>query len=106
MQYVKNSLVEAAQLSGNEDAIAEATARSVDRKLREMRLAVALEQVATKQEILAGYLNLAFFGHQINGVELIRSEVLNEFGLCGNLIGVDAELVDDDVLYAVFDAFV
>ena len=69
MQYVKNSLVEAAQLSGNEDAIAEATARSVDRKLREMRLAVALEQVASKQEILAGYLNLAFFGHQINGVE-------------------------------------
>ena len=34
-----------------------------------MRLAVALEQVATKQEILAGYLNLAFFGNQINGIE-------------------------------------
>jgi membrane peptidoglycan carboxypeptidase len=69
MQYVKNSLVEAAQLSGNQKAIDEATARTLDRKLREMRLAVALEQVATKQEILAGYLNLAFFGHQINGVE-------------------------------------
>jgi len=69
MQYVKNSLVEAAQLSGNQKAIDEATARTLDRKLREMRLAVALEQVASKQDILAGYLNLAFFGHQINGVE-------------------------------------
>jgi membrane peptidoglycan carboxypeptidase len=69
MQYVKNSLVEAAQLSGNQQAIDEATARTLDRKLREMRMAVALERVASKQEILAGYLNLAFFGHQINGVE-------------------------------------
>ena len=69
MQYVKNSLVEAAQLSGNQQAINEATARTLDRKLREMRMAVALERVASKQEILAGYLNLAFFGHQINGVE-------------------------------------
>ncbi|MEN9342847.1 MAG: hypothetical protein RIR24_434, partial [Actinomycetota bacterium] len=69
MQYVKNSLVEAANLSGDLDAIAEATAATVDRKLREIRLAIALEGVATKQEILAGYLNLAFFGNQINGVE-------------------------------------
>jgi membrane peptidoglycan carboxypeptidase len=69
MQYVKNSLVEAANLSGDKDAIAAATATTIDRKLREMRLAVALEQVATKQEILAGYLNLAFFGNQLNGIE-------------------------------------
>ncbi len=69
MQYVKNSLVEAANLSGDKNAIAEATAVSIDRKLREIRLAIALEGVATKQEILAGYLNLAFFGNQINGVE-------------------------------------
>ena len=69
MQYVKNSLVEAANLSGDEQAIAEATVATVDRKLREIRLAIALEGVATKQEILAGYLNLAFFGNQINGVE-------------------------------------
>ena len=69
MQYVKNSLVEAANLSGDKQAIADATATTIDRKLREMRLAVALEGVATKQEILAGYLNLSFFGNQINGVE-------------------------------------
>ena len=69
MQYVKNSLVEAANLSGDKEAIEEATVATVDRKLREIRLAIALEGVATKQEILAGYLNLAFFGNQINGVQ-------------------------------------
>ncbi len=69
MQYVKNSLVEAAVLSGNKQAIADATAVSIDRKLREMRLAIALEKVQSKQDILAGYLNLSFFGNQINGIE-------------------------------------
>ena len=69
MQYVKNSLVEAANLSGDEEAIAAATAVTVDRKLREIRLALALETVSTKKEILAGYLNLSFFGNQINGIE-------------------------------------
>lgn len=49
MQYVKNSLVEAANLSGDLDAIADATRATVDRKLREIRLAIALEGVATKQ---------------------------------------------------------
>ncbi|MEN9752419.1 MAG: hypothetical protein RL670_110 [Actinomycetota bacterium] len=69
MQYVKNSLVEAAVLSGNKQAIADATAVTIDRKLREMRLAIALEKVQSKKDILAGYLNLSFFGNQINGIE-------------------------------------
>ncbi len=69
MQYVKNSLVEAANLSGNKEAIEAATAVTIDRKLREMRLAIALEGVATKKEILAGYLNLSFFGNNLNGIE-------------------------------------
>lgn len=72
MQYVKNSLVEAANLAGDEEAIADATRggfAGIDRKLREIRLAIALEGVASKQEILAGYLNLSFFGNQINGIE-------------------------------------
>lgn len=72
MQYVKNSLVEAANLAGDKDAIAAATQGGlggIDRKIREIRLAIALEGVANKQEILAGYLNLSFFGNQINGIE-------------------------------------
>jgi membrane peptidoglycan carboxypeptidase len=69
MQYVKNSLVEAAVLSGNKQAIEDATVVTIDRKLREMRLAIALEKVQNKKDILAGYLNLSFFGNQINGIE-------------------------------------
>jgi membrane peptidoglycan carboxypeptidase len=72
MQYVKNSLVEAANLAGDKEAVRAATEGGlggVDRKLREIRLAIALEGVATKQEILAGYLNLSFFGNRLNGIE-------------------------------------
>ena len=69
MQYVRQSMVEVANLTGDADAIAEATEVSVERKLREIRLAIALETVATKKDILAGYLNLVFLGNQINGVE-------------------------------------
>lgn len=69
MQYVRQSLVEAANLTGDAEAIAEATEVTVDRKIREIRLAIALEQQVSKKEILAGYLNLVFLGNQINGVE-------------------------------------
>jgi membrane peptidoglycan carboxypeptidase len=69
MQYVRQSLVEVANLSGDREAIAAATEVSVDRKLREIRLAIALEKEVSKKDILAGYLNLVFLGNQINGVE-------------------------------------
>ena len=69
MQYVKNTLVEAANLAGDEAGIEAATVTTIDRKIREIRLATALESVTSKQDILAGYLNLSFFGNQINGIE-------------------------------------
>ncbi|MEY3326760.1 MAG: hypothetical protein RL044_713, partial [Actinomycetota bacterium] len=69
MQYVRGTLVEAANLSGDESAIATATEVTIARKLREIRLAIALEQEVSKKDILAGYLNLVFLGNQINGVE-------------------------------------
>ena len=69
MQYVRQSQVEAANLSGDAEAIAAATEVSVARKLREIRLAIALEKEVSKKDILAGYLNLVFLGNQINGVE-------------------------------------
>ena len=69
MQYVRNTLVESAYQSGNAAAITAATEVTVERKLREIRLAIALEKEVSKKEILAGYMNLAFLGNQINGVE-------------------------------------
>jgi membrane peptidoglycan carboxypeptidase len=69
MQYVKNTLVEAANLAGDEAGIEAATVTTIDRKIREIRLAIALESVTSKKDILAGYLNLSFFGNRINGIE-------------------------------------
>ena len=71
MQFVKNNLLEAAVLSGDEEAIAMQTdsQHALQRKFQEVRLALALEQSYSKEDILAGYLNLSFFGTNINGVE-------------------------------------
>jgi len=71
MQYVKNNLLEAAILSGDPEAIAMQTdrAHALQRKFQEVRLALALEKNYSKEDILAGYLNLSFFGTNINGVE-------------------------------------
>ena len=69
MQYVKNTLVEAAVLAGDKEAAAAATANSPDRKIKEIRLAIALEKETSKKDILAGYLNIAYFGNQIYGIE-------------------------------------
>ncbi|MFM1845868.1 MAG: hypothetical protein RIS19_341 [Actinomycetota bacterium] len=71
MQFVKNNLLEAAVLSGDQEAIDLQTSSeyALQRKFQEVRLALALEQDYSKEDILAGYLNLSFFGTNINGVE-------------------------------------
>ncbi|MHB1063692.1 MAG: transglycosylase domain-containing protein [Georgenia sp.] len=68
-QYVKNVLIEAGRVSDDPEAIREATATSMGRKLREARLAIGLEQTVSKDEILEGYLNIAQFGPSQWGVE-------------------------------------
>lgn len=65
-QYVKNVLILTA---ANDTERAAATARTPARKLREMRLALGLEKVWTKQQVLAGYLNIAYFGDGAYGAE-------------------------------------
>jgi membrane peptidoglycan carboxypeptidase len=65
-QYVKNVFVNAA--STPEEAKA-AIARSVTRKVKEMRYALALEKTLTKDQILERYLNIAYFGAGAYGVE-------------------------------------
>lgn len=76
-QYVKNMLIQAAMKIEDpaERAQAISDARDADgtegyaRKLREAKLAITLEQRMTKEEILAGYLNIAQFGASVYGVE-------------------------------------
>ncbi len=65
-QYAK--LLALAQAESDEDRRA-AVEESYGRKLRELRVAVGLEQEMSKEEILEGYLNIAYFGGGAHGVE-------------------------------------
>jgi membrane peptidoglycan carboxypeptidase len=68
-QYVKNVLLEQAWASGDAQAAKDAVARTPTRKLREMRLAIGLENRVGKAQILEGYLNIAFLGGHTYGME-------------------------------------
>lgn len=73
-QYVKNVLInngvrEAKTEEEKEAAYAEATETSPERKLKEMRYAIALEKKTSKDDILLGYLNIAAFGGRVYGIE-------------------------------------
>ncbi|MFK4788479.1 transglycosylase domain-containing protein [Microbacterium sp. ZW T5_56] len=79
-QYVKNVLmqqceretapgdIEAINKCWSDYAIQEGM-EGIERKLREMRYAITLEQQYTKEEILLGYLNIASWGGLTYGIE-------------------------------------
>jgi membrane peptidoglycan carboxypeptidase len=58
-QYVKNALILTAP---NAQMAQQATSETLSRKIKELRLAIDVEGKMTKDQILAGYLNAAFFG--------------------------------------------
>ena len=71
-QYVKMVQVEACQ--GDKQCINEATRSSgaegyQERKIRELRYAIALEKRFSKDQILERYLNIAYYGEGAYGVE-------------------------------------
>ncbi|TFV86464.1 transglycosylase domain-containing protein [Blastococcus sp. CT_GayMR16] len=65
-QLVKQTLLQAA--TTYEERVA-ATESSIGRKLREARLALAMEQQYSKSEILTRYLNLVYFGQGAYGIQ-------------------------------------
>ncbi|WP_345019141.1 penicillin-binding protein [Actinomadura keratinilytica] len=65
-QYVKNLLVDSAK---TQEEYLEATAPTIGRKLRELRYALDIEKRMTKNQILEGYLNIAYFGAGAYGVQ-------------------------------------
>ncbi|MES2092748.1 MAG: transglycosylase domain-containing protein [Actinomycetota bacterium] len=78
MQLVKNILVQqaftATYTGKNQDeqrraAIEKVNGFSIDRKLKEMKLAIGLDKAYTKKEILLGYLNIVGMGATTYGVE-------------------------------------
>ncbi|OAA19737.1 membrane carboxypeptidase (penicillin-binding protein) [Frankia sp. EI5c] len=74
-QYVKNVLLQDATTEEEREAVA---GNSLDRKLRELRYAVAIEKRFTKEEILERYLNIAYFGDGAYGV---GTAALHYFGI-------------------------
>ncbi|MGQ0777398.1 MAG: penicillin-binding protein [Pseudonocardiales bacterium] len=66
MQYVKNYLLYV--IASNDAERAAAVESTPARKLREIRVALQLEKQVPKEEILARYLNMVFFGHNAYGV--------------------------------------
>ncbi|WP_081687455.1 transglycosylase domain-containing protein [Glycomyces tenuis] len=65
MQYVRGAL----QLNAESiDEVIEATEQTATRKLREARLAMAVEEQLSKDEILERYLNQVYFGHNAYGI--------------------------------------
>ncbi|GAB3856945.1 hypothetical protein GCM10027610_092520 [Dactylosporangium cerinum] len=66
MQYVRNVLKNDPSLSPQQRV--DAGADTPARKVREMRYATMLEQHLSKQDILKGYLNIAYFGAGAYGI--------------------------------------
>ena len=69
-QYVKNVLLLEAEVADNTQAVQAADAATLSRKLNELRMAVAAEHQQSKQDIVAGYLNDAYFGNFAYGIEI------------------------------------
>ncbi|MGY2085494.1 transglycosylase domain-containing protein [Blastococcus sp. SYSU DS0539] len=65
-QLVKQTLLQAARTQAERDA---ATEKTVGRKLREARLALAMESAYSKDELLTRYLNIVYFGQNAYGVQ-------------------------------------
>ncbi|WP_229796372.1 transglycosylase domain-containing protein [Saccharothrix coeruleofusca] len=75
-QYVKNYLAFVVG-QGSEEAYEKATEVSLGRKISEARIATQLEQTMTKDEILAGYLNIVPFGNGTYGVGAAAATYFN-----------------------------
>jgi membrane peptidoglycan carboxypeptidase len=93
MQYVRNVLKTDVSLTDEQRRLA--TVESAERKLQEIRYAIAIERKLSKQEILNRYLNIAYFGAGAYGIEAAsqtyfskpaKKLTLNEAALIAGLV--------------------
>ena len=75
-QYVNNVLVNYQNLNDLRTTVS--GQKTVPDKLREMKLAVAIEKEMTKDEILEGYLNIVLFSGRVYGVEAASRYFFNK----------------------------
>lgn len=82
MQLVKNINIQEALLLPNKEereaGIRKAQAQSLDRKLKEAKLAIGLEKNYTKNQILLAYLNITGFGGNTYGIESAAQQYLSK----------------------------
>ena len=76
-QYVKQVLINDAELNNDPEGVLRATEESIARKVRELRYAIALEKRLSKKEILERYLNIAYYGDGAYGVEAAAKHFFN-----------------------------
>jgi len=67
-QYVKN--VKVLQAGNNQAAIHAAIYQTLQRKIQDLRLAADVEHKLTQKELLASYLNVAYFNNNAWGIEV------------------------------------
>jgi membrane peptidoglycan carboxypeptidase len=97
-EYVKNALILTATTKAEQQAAAEDT---IGRKVRELRMAAVVERSMTKQELLAAYLNAAYFESNAVGIEVAAERYFSKTATQLNLpeSALLAGLVRNPTLY-------
>jgi membrane peptidoglycan carboxypeptidase len=75
-QYVKN--VKVLQAGNNQTAVSEAVYPDLRRKIQDLRLAADVEHELTQNQLLASYLNVAYFNNHAWGVEVAAEVYFSE----------------------------
>jgi membrane peptidoglycan carboxypeptidase len=75
-QYVKN--VKVLQAGNNQDAVQKAVYPDLRRKIQDLRLAADVEQELTQNQLLASYLNVAYFENNAWGIEVASQVYFSE----------------------------
>lgn len=68
-QYVNNIIIEQLVSNGKTDAVKLGQQKTLGDKINEMKLAIGMEKDMSKDDILAGYLNIIYFGNGAYGIE-------------------------------------
>jgi membrane peptidoglycan carboxypeptidase len=75
-QYVKN--VKVLQAGNNQDAVQKAVYPDLRRKIQDLRLAANVEHELTQDQLLASYLNVAYFNNNAWGIEVASQVYFSE----------------------------
>ncbi|MDQ0277490.1 membrane peptidoglycan carboxypeptidase [Arthrobacter silviterrae] len=68
-QYVNNVIIQNLVSKGDTSQVKLGAQKTVGDKLKEMRMAIAMEKKYSKDQILQGYLNLIYFGNGAYGIQ-------------------------------------